>query len=278
MLTQQIYPVNSKLQSEIPLWLKFRAFNYQGFIGRGRLAVGSMPALGGMLATIYVPAPPLLHSGVSNKYNEAPVKGIFDSVASLISSIGSMSGFAPKNNKVLSAFEIGRSAYTAGYNLASYFTDIIPPDFNDNIYAGTNKRTYKFNLVLPCLTDEDSRAASAIGHAFESLSIPVTSSSVFTFKHPPMWGFGVGAGTGPFIDNAWLTNPLLCSLASVAVNRSAPDSGTYAILTSAGLKPAVVTIALEFVEIEPVYRRNGTLDVISRSVAHSETIDAGSLF
>lgn len=279
MLVQQIYPLNAKLRAEIPLWLKFRAFEYVGFAGRfvnaGGEIEGVMPSPPNMLATIYVPAPSLLTSGVSNKFNETPVKTIFDSFAGVLSSaqeMGSIMG--GKNNAFSATLGVAGAGLKAGmafsdlfYALGGYFLDIVPPDFNDNIYAGTNKRIFKFTLVLPCLTDEDSFAAFAIGRSFEALSVAYTGASALTFKHPPMWGFGVGPGTGPFIDYTWLTDPQLCSLSSVAVNRSAPDGGSYTVFTKFGLKPSVTTISLSFVEIEPIYRQNGTLNMISRSQA-----------
>lgn len=270
MLVQQIYPLDPKLRGEIPLWLKFRAFEYVGFAGRFVNAGGSidgvMPAPPRMLAQLYVPAPTLLTSGVNNKFNESPVKTIFDSLAGSLSSIGKMTGIDFLRS-VGGGIGVGRNFFELFYTLGGYFLDIVPPDFNDNIYAGTSKRIFKFQLVLPCLTDDDSFAAFALGRAFEALSVPSTGGSALTFKHPPMWGFGVGPGTGPFIDYTWLTDPQLCSLASVAVNRSAPDGGSYAVFTKYGLKPSVTTISLQFVEIEPIYRLSGSLNMVSRSQA-----------
>lgn len=276
MLVQQIYPSNPKLRNEIPLWLKFRAFDYIGFAGRyvnaGGDADGVMPSPPRMLATIYVPAPTMLTSGVSNKYNETPVKTIFDSFAGMLGSMSSvMGGKSTAGGKALAGaggtIKFLKDFGDLFYGLGGYFLDIVPPDYNDNIYAGTNKRVFKFNIVLPCLTDEDSFAAFAIARSFEALSVASTGGSVLTFRHPPMWGFGVGPGTGPFIDYTWLTDPQLCSLASVAVNRSAPDGGSYAVFTKYGLKPSVTTIALQFIEIEPIYRLDGTLSMVSRSQA-----------
>jgi hypothetical protein len=287
MLVKQIYPLNNKLRGEVPLWLKFRAFEYRGFAGRyadasGDSVLGVMPAPPNMLAEIYVPAPPMLTSGVNNKYNENPIKSIFDSFAGILNTLGDITkpktnilgiplNPASVGNKAITALSVGSSllsnAVSGFYALGGYFFGIVPPDFNDNVYAGTNKRNFKFNLVLPCLTDEDSFAAFAIGRSFEALSVPATGTSRFVFKHPPMWGFGVGPGTGPFIDYTWLTDPQLCTLQAVAVNRSAPDGGSYTVFTKYGLKPSVTTIALSFSEIEPIYRQSGSLSMISRSQA-----------
>lgn len=292
MLVQQIYPLNNKLRSEVPLWLKFRAFEYVGFAGRyvnaGGSLPGVMPSPPNMLAQIYVPAPPMLTSGVNNKYNENPIKSIFDSFAGILNTLGDIT--KPKTNilgiplspasginNIITKVSLGSSllsnAVSAFYTLGGYFFGIVPPDFNDNIYAGTNKRNFKFNLVLPCLTDEDSFAAFAIGRSFEALSVPATGTNPLYFKHPPMWGFGVGPGTGSFIDYTWLTDPQLCTLQAVAVNRSAPDGGSYAVFTQYGLKPSVTTIALSFSEIEPIYRLSGSLSMISRSQALASVIN-----
>jgi len=260
MLVQQIYPQNPKLQSEIPLWLKFRCFEYQGFIGRqtGTFA-GVLPTPPNQLGLIYVPAPQELVSGVQNNYKEIGVKDIFNAVVSPLS----MAPLVGKKIKAVADFI--QVVTTSAVTLSSYFGGISPPDFNDNIFAGSSKRVYSFNLVFPCLTDEDSFAAFAVGRSFEALSAPYASRVPFIFKHPPMWLFGVGPGTGPAIDFTWLTDPQLSVLTNVAVNRSAPDKGSYAVLTQYGLKPSVTTVSLQFVEIEPVYR--DVLSLVSRSQA-----------
>jgi len=260
MLVQQIYPQNPKLQSEIPLWLKFRCFEYQGFIGRqtGTFA-GVLPTPPNQLGLIYVPAPQELVSGVQNNYKEIGVKDIFNAVVSPLS----MAPLVGKKIKAVADFV--QAVTTAAVTVSSYFGSITPPDFNDNIFAGSSKRVYSFNLVFPCLTDEDSFAAFAVGRSFEALSAPYASRVPFIFKHPPMWLFGVGPGTGPAIDFTWLTDPQLAVLTNVAVNRSAPDKGSYAVLTQYGLKPSVTTVSLQFVEIEPVYR--DVLSLVSRSQA-----------
>jgi hypothetical protein len=268
MLVQQIYPQNPKLQSEIPLWLKFRCFEYQGFIGRqtGTFA-GVLPTPPNQLGLIYVPAPQELVSGVQNNYKEIGVKDIFNAVVAPISMLG---GNIPViGKKIKPVAEFIQAATSAAVTLSSYFIGISPPDFNDNIFAGSSKRVYSFNLVFPCLTDEDSFAAFAVGRSFEALSAPYASRVPFLFKHPPMWLFGVGPGTGPAIDFTWLTDPQLSVLTNVAVNRSAPDKGSYAVLTQYGLKPSVTTVSLQFVEIEPVYR--DVLSLVSRSQALQQT-------
>lgn len=277
MLVQQIYPQNLKLRSEIPLWLKFRCFQYQGFIGRqsGTFS-GVLPTPPNQLGMIYVPAPPSLISGVSNKYKDIGIGTIFDNlIKSLPKDDESLVG--KKLTKARNIGETIQSLFSQLVEASSYFVGVSPPDFNDNIYGGTNKREYNFELTFPCLTDEDSFAAFAIARSFEALSVPSASSVPFIFNHPPMWLFGVGPGTGPQIDFTWLTDPQLCSLGSVKVNRSAPDGGSFTVLTSYGFKPSVTTISLRFVEIEPVYRDN--LSLISRSQAlRSSVSNIGSLF
>lgn len=283
MLVQQIYPTNQKLRSEVPLWLKFRAFEYQGFFGRASGTFnGVQPTPPNQLATIYVPAPSSLVSGVSNKFNASPVQTIFDSLVNLIGGAGNFVK-TPKGAinplKATAGILAGiGDAVSTFYTLSSYFSSVVPPDFNDNIYGGTTKRVYRFSLILPCLTDEDSFAAFAIARSFEAFSIPSTGSNILAFKHPPMWLFGVGPGTGPSIDFTWLTDPQLCVLANVAVNRSAPDNGTYTVFTKYGLKPSVTTIALEFTEIEPIYREDGTLSILSRSQAFQQVGNLNSIF
>ena len=279
MLVQQIYPQNPKLQSEIPLWLKFRCFEYISFVGRyanaGGEAPGTMPSPPRLLGSIYVPAPNSLASGVVHAYNENSAQIIADSAsvaaatAAATTGIGTLLGVAGFDVYKKTREFTTRTFDTikAFYNLATYFGGIVPPDFNDNLYAGTGKRNFAFEIVLPCLTPEDNLAAYRVGRSFETLSMPSTSGNVLAFRHPPLWGFGVGAGTGPFIDNTWLTNPQLAVLEKVVVNRSAPDKGSFAVLIDAGFKPTVYTVNLSFQEIEPVYRQGGTLNVLSRSQA-----------
>jgi len=208
-----IYPLNPQLRSEIPMWLKFRAFEYLGFGGRyvaagGEGANGVLSAAPRLLTNIYVPAPTMLSSGVENKFNESPVKTIFDTFEKYLGTMSSMAGIQGTNPVTLGVNTV-RQFSDLFYSLGGYFMDITPPDFNDNIYSGTSKRQFKFNLVLPCLTNEDSIAALSIARTFEALSIPYTGPNLFYFKHPPMWLFGVGPGVGPFIDYAWLTDPQL---------------------------------------------------------------------
>jgi hypothetical protein len=267
MLVQQIYPQNPKLQSEIPLWLKFRCFEYQGFIGRQSGTFGGvLPTPPNQLGLIYVPAPQELISGVQNTYKEIGVQDIFNAVVAPLSMMTNFNVPVIGNvNPVKTVAEFIKTVTSSAITLSSYFSNITPPDFNDNIFAGSNKRVYSFNLVFPCLTDEDSFAAFAVGRSFEALSAPYASNVPFLFNHPPMWLFGVGPGTGPAIDFTWLTDPQLSVLTNVAVNRSAPDKGSYAVLTQYGLKPSVTTVSLQFVEIEPVYR--DVLSLVSRSQA-----------
>jgi hypothetical protein len=272
MLIQQIYPQNPKLRAEIPLWLKFRCFAYQGFIGRqsGNFD-GVLPTPPNQLATLYVPAPQELVSGTQNNYKNIGAQQIFNAVITPASAMAGMAaGMIPAvgekmQESMQNAPKLIQAAIEALLMTSSYFFGISPPDFEDNIFAGTGKRTYTFNLVFPCLTSEDSFAAFAIGRSFEALSAPYASRIPFIFNHPPMWLFGVGPGVGPAIDFTWLTDPQLSVLTNVAVNRSAPDKGSYAVLTDYGLKPSVTTISLKFVEIEPVYR--DSLSLISRSQA-----------
>ena len=93
MLVQQIYPNNQKLRSEIPLWLKFRCFEYQGFIGRqsGTFS-GVLPTPPNQLGNIYVPAPPSLISGVSNKYKEVGAQQMFEALMTPASGLAKFLG------------------------------------------------------------------------------------------------------------------------------------------------------------------------------------------
>jgi hypothetical protein len=280
MLIQQIYPANPKLQSEIPLWLKFNCFEYQGFVGRqtGSFS-GVLPTPPNQLGRIYVPAPKELVSGTNTTYRDVGLAQIFNAVVAPLSMMTptlKVPGGDKSINPVAAISEFIKTITESAITLSSYFGGISPPDFNDNIYAGSNKRTYSFNLVFPCLTSEDSFAAFAVGRAFEALSAPYASPIPFIFNHPPMWLFGVGPGTGPDIDFTWLTDPQLSVLTNVLVNRSAPDSGSYAVLTRYGLKPSVTTVSLNFTEIEPFYRDN--LSLISRSQALQQTTGISNLF
>lgn len=285
MLVQQIFPINQKLQSEIPLWLKFRCFAYQGFIGRqtGTFS-GVLPTPPNQLARIYVPAPNALTSGVNNVYKNIGTSDIFSAIAGSASTLAAIPGlkFIPKITKFLplaptkAQVESIKEAVNAAVITSTYFIGVTPVDFTDNIYGGTNKRSYEFKLVFPCLTDKDSFAAFAVARSFEALSAPYATPRPFIYNHPPMWLFGVGPGTGPEVDFTWLTDPQLCVLTNVLVNRSAPDEGSFAVLTQYGLKPSVTTISLKFTEIEPVYRDN--LSLISRSQAIQQSVDVSQIF
>lgn len=73
--------------------------------------------------------------------------------------------------------------------------------------------------------------------------------------HPPMWHFGVTSlnSGGLNTDMDWTSQPQMCVLTNVAVNRTAIDATSFTALDG-NLKPLAYSITLNFQEIETAFR------------------------
>ena len=82
---------------------------------------------------------------------------------------------------------------------------------------------------------------------------------------PPLWRFGVGMGLSGKIDPSWLGQIQLCVLKSVSVNTAAGGS-PYSIEDSENIpKPLLTSFSLSFTELDPVYRLEDGITIISKN-------------
>jgi len=82
---------------------------------------------------------------------------------------------------------------------------------------------------------------------------------------PPLWRFGVGMGLSGKIDPSWLGQTQLCVLKSVSVNTAAGGS-PYSIEDSENMpKPLLTSFSLSFTELDPVYRLEDGITIISKN-------------
>lgn len=82
---------------------------------------------------------------------------------------------------------------------------------------------------------------------------------------PPLWRFGVGMGLSGKIDPSWLGQTQLCVLKSVSVNTAAGGS-PYSIEDSENMpKPLLTSFSLTFSELDPVYRLEDGIQIISKN-------------
>ena len=86
---------------------------------------------------------------------------------------------------------------------------------------------------------------------------------------PPLWRFGIGTGLTGKIDPSWLGQTQLCVLKSVSVNTAAGGS-PYSITDSSSSessspKPILTSFSLTFVELDPVYRIEDSIEIISKN-------------
>ena len=82
---------------------------------------------------------------------------------------------------------------------------------------------------------------------------------------PPLWRFGVGMGLSGKIDPSWLGQIQLCVLKSVSVNTAAGGS-PYSIEDSENMpKPLLTSFSLSFTEVDPVYRLEDGITIISKN-------------
>ena len=82
---------------------------------------------------------------------------------------------------------------------------------------------------------------------------------------PPLWRFGVGMGLTGKIDPSWLGQIQLCVLKSVSINTAAGGS-PYSIEDSGNMpKPLLTSFSLSFTEVDPVYRLEDGITIISKN-------------
>jgi len=82
---------------------------------------------------------------------------------------------------------------------------------------------------------------------------------------PPLWRLGIGMGLTGKIDPSWLGQTQLCVLKSVSINTAAGGS-PYSIQDTGNMpKPLLTSFSLSFTELDPVYRLDDGINIISKN-------------
>lgn len=106
----------------------------------------------------------------------------------------------------------------------------------------------------------------AIGTAVGAIASAVSVDKGFS---PALWRFGIGVGTTGKIDPSWLGQTQICVLKNVSVNTAA-GGNPYAIESSYDEgerlpRPLLTSFSLTFVELDPVYRIEDSIEIISKN-------------
>lgn len=264
-----IFPSASTVQNEIPLWLKFTCCEYSAFpLARSGVFAQTNPAgFGAVKARIHVPAPTKLVNQTAMRYKneendiikpiaqdflEQKLQNVFDRVETAIGAI------AAQPLKFAGAIA---GVADVALDVTKQFSQMIDSDFTETILQSGSRRSFQFQLYLPCLNSDDSLRASSVARAFEALALPTMinlapggaiSFGQFTF-HPPMWFFSLGPLNSVQSDGTWASQPQASVLTNVAVNRTAIDASSFTAL-DLNIKPFAYSITLNFLEIEPAIR------------------------
>jgi len=282
-----IYPTDEDLRSKIPLWLKFYCYEYTNTAeGRARAYSRSSSQSSGVRAVasailgldgkekaqILLPAPVNFDSVTSHNYQAQPTAGLnlFSTAASgmfdFFRRTAVPDGLKDAFNAI--ATRVDNAAASANNFLAQWsgWQSDMPADTMDSMYMSTGpSRTFEIKMNLPCLTEEDSKAAGEIVRAFEALSLPTARSPTFNTTlnvvqqfHPPLWIFGIGSIDSYKFDPDWTGYPQLCVLRTVRNKKTAFETNSLAALGHNGLlKPVAYTLTLQFIELEPAFRVTG---------------------
>jgi len=265
-----IFPAQSSVQKEIPLYLKIRCVEYSmSTIARSG---GYNPEGGGNIgnvkAYIYVPVPSKLITQTAMRYkqesNEDFMKGTEQTLSEDFIQLlgGKASAWLDKKTPGLGKW----STYSkeALRRIGKAYSSLIETDFTETILQSGSKRSFTISMYLPCLNLDDSLAAAEIASAFESLALPtmmgVNASAFLPINfgaqfhfHPPMWFFGIGPLLSTNTDIDWTSQPQASVLTNVAVSRTAIDASSFTAL-DVNIKPVAYSITLNFQEIETAFR------------------------
>lgn len=274
-----IFPAQSSIQKEIPLYLRFVCTEYSA-IGIARNGYGGL-GIGRVKANIYVPVPSKLVTQTAMRYkqesNEDVMRGVEqefaeDWLATKISrlSVAGMGGLTRIFPR------IGGIAALAATRLPRALSQTIDTDYTETILQSGSKRSFTISLYMPCLNYEDSVEAARITRAFEALSLPTllgagisALAGVQLHFHPPMWFFGIGElnPTQVNSDIDWTSQPQASVLTNVAVSRTAIDATSFTALDY-NIKPVAYSVTLNFQEIETAFRRTAPTQGTSFEIAN----------
>lgn len=209
------------------------------------------------ISTIFVPAPKQLVSSTNVKYSD-DTNLATSSASSLISGLEWLATLG---------FEKTIKSQTEGRR------DL---DITQSMFSSIEKRSFSFNFTLISLSLSESLVATSIANTLQALALPTIKNTTTRIISPvgipvpqdkgfspPFWRFGIGLGLSGKIDPAWLAQPQLCVLKSVSVNTSAGGS-PYSI-ESSNPKPVLTSFSLVFTEIDPSYRKDGTVIIKAKN-------------
>ena len=285
--TTLIFPAESRIRASIPLFMKFYCLEYNNSALSRAAAVpsvsgSSIPGLNKLKTSIIVPAPPQFKASTSLPYtaeDTVPGTSIYESLYNLLVPTAVQnavsSGVGVVEDIALIATQFGSSILGA-----AGFGQNIQTDLKELTFKGGNGtyRSFDVRLYMPCLSIEDSMAASNIIKSFEALSLPTVLSAfrlrTTHFFHPPLWIFGIGPLSSVKFDREWSGYPQLCVLTNVDVRRSAFETESLSAISdgSGQFKPVAYSVSLGFRELEPSVRQTNPFGetstaIISRSAA-----------
>lgn len=239
------YPIPGKFddEGEVPFLMNFVAVMYTNKIyGRAALGAGA----GGSEADITLPLPKQIkvNNRVTYSRGETETGGILDPTAA-----GIMSGIADLGLGIVNIATAGLSGLIEGE--LSGAMGYRPMDQRESIFDGAEFRTHSYTWDLIPKTKGAGEIIKQIGKAFQTLMYPKMStlSQGARVVHPPIWNINVvnvsKGSTGTF---EWDLGPLPCVLTSADVHTQGAGGGAYG---ADGGFPAVTTLQLDFVELEP---------------------------
>lgn len=257
-----IFPAESSIQKEIPLYLRLVCTEYS----MNGIARSGLKSVGLQKANIYVPVPSKLVTQTAMRYkqeeNDEFMRGALQKKVE--------EGIKLKSEQIATALGTGLTKIlppqAAGYgadvarNLARSFNQMIDTDFTETILQSGSKRSFTISLYMPCLNQADSLSAAKITRAFEALALPSMIGAGISAVggaqlhfHPPMWFFGIGPLKSVRSDLDWTSQPQASVLTNVAVSRTAIDASSFTALDG-NIKPAAYSVTLNFQEIETAFR------------------------
>lgn len=256
-----IFPAESSIQKEIPLYLRLVCTEYS----MNGIARSGIKSIGAQKANIYVPVPSKLVTQTAMRYKQEANEEYMNLAQQKefeknfpVKVEGFMTGLM-NPTRVLPP-QVAGAAGDLGRNLARSFSSMIDTDFTETILQSGSKRSFTISLYMPCLNQADSLAAAKITRAFEALALPSMIGAgvsavggVQMHFHPPMWFFGIGPLKSVRSDIDWTSQPQASVLTNVAVSRTAIDASSFTALDG-NIKPAAYSVTLNFQEIETAFR------------------------
>lgn len=293
MSSKFVFPVEDEVRSKIPLWMKFYCYEYSNTAAGRSIAYSrsgggaNVMGMSNEKAQILVPAPVNFLTQTSHNYGREETSAIylFSNVYGTLLDV--LKGLFPEKltqemGDIARAFEktLDTVDIFAG-NVTGNISEI-PVDYTDTMYIGNgSSRTFEIRLILPCLTERDSKAAGGIVKAFEALSLPTARSTTFSLAstkafHPPLWVFGIGPADSLKFDPDWSGSPQISVLRTVSHKKTSFDTNSLAAIGYNGLlKPVAYSITLLFQELEPAFRRTNPFGGVSTTITNRSGVIFG---